>query len=83
MKKSGKIALLLAFLAAPMAAKAAENPHNREVLFGETHLHTVLSFDAYIFGNRNTPEDAYRFAKGETLKHPAGFDMTLSEPLAF
>lgn len=83
MKKSGKIALLLAFLAAPMAAKAAENPHNREVLFGETHLHTVLSFDAYIFGNRNTPEDAYRFAKGETLKHPAGFDMTLSEPLDF
>ena len=83
MGKSSKLALLLALLAAPIGANSAENRQNREVLFGETHLHTVMSFDAYIFGNRNSPEDAYRFAKGETIKHPAGFDMTLSEPLDF
>ena len=65
------------------AYSASDKPENRQVLFGETHLHTVLSFDAYIFGNRNTPEDAYRYAKGETIKHPAGFEMTLSEPLDF
>ena len=65
------------------AAGAAEKPENRQVLFGETHLHTLLSFDSYIFGNRNTPEDAYRYAKGETIKHPGGFDMTLTEPLDF
>ena len=64
-------------------AGAAEKPENRQVLFGETHLHTLLSFDSYIFGNRNTPEDAYSYAKGETIKHPGGFDMTLTEPLDF
>ena len=53
------------------AAQAAENPENREVLFGGTHLHTLLSFDIYIFGNRNTPDDSYRYAKGETIQHPA------------
>ena len=52
-------------------------------MFGETHLHTVLSFDAYIFGNRNTPEDAYRFAKGEAINHPAGFEMKIAAPLDF
>ena len=66
-----------------MPAQAAEKPENREVLFGETHLHTLLSFDSYIFGNRNTPDDAYRYAKGETIQHPAGFDMTLTDPLDF
>ena len=53
------------------------------MLCGETHWHTVLSFDSDIFGKRNTPDDAYRYAKGETIKHAAGFDMTLSEPLDF
>ena len=83
MKNASKLALFLAFLAAPLAVHSADKPHDREVLFGETHLHTVMSFDAYIFGNRNTPEDAYRFAKGETIQHPAGFDMKLGEPLDF
>ncbi len=89
MKKSvGSSASLLAALsiALPFAlsgASFAGQPEDRKVLFGETHLHTVLSFDAYIFGNRNTPEDAYRFAKGETIKHPAGFEMKLSLPLDF
>ena len=82
--KNTLISAVFAVLFLPMTTlQAAEKPENREVLFGETHLHTVLSFDSYIFGNRNTPDDAYRYAKGETIKHPAGFDMTLSEPLDF
>ena len=71
------------FLASSGALQAADGPENRQVLFGETHLHTVLSFDAYIFGNRNTPEDAYRFAKGEAINHPAGFEMKIAAPLDF
>lgn len=66
-----------------VAAIAADAPENRAVLFGETHLHTALSFDSYIFGNRNSPDDAYRYARGETIKHPAGFDMKLNDPLDF
>src|SRR5512136_604725 len=34
-------------------------------LFGDTHLHTMYSFDAGAFGARLGPSDAYRFAKGE------------------
>jgi Protein of unknown function (DUF3604) len=39
---------------------AQESPQ-REVFFGETHVHTSWSFDAYIFGNHITsPADAYK-----------------------
>jgi hypothetical protein len=38
------------------------------VYFGEQHLHTVNSPDAFAMGTRNTPDDAYRFCKGEAVK---------------
>ncbi len=53
---------------------------SKNVYFGDLHIHTKNSFDAYIFNVRTTPADVYRFASGETLKHPAGFDMTLAGP---
>ena len=42
--------------------------HLKNVYFGEQHLHTVNSPDAFAFGARNTPDDAYRFCKGEAIK---------------
>ena len=36
----------------------------RQPFFGDTHVHTVLSFDAWVQGSRGRPDDAYRFAKG-------------------
>jgi hypothetical protein len=70
--------------AEPAASEpAASEPAEREVYFGETHLHTALSFDSYVFGNRNSPDDAYRYARGETIRHPAGFEMKIDEPLDF
>ena len=55
----------------------------RNAYFGDTHVHTKHSFDAYLFGTTGSPADAYRYARGETVKHPAGFDMKLVEPLDF
>ena len=55
----------------------------RNAYFGDLHVHTTYSFDAYAFGTLATPYDAYRFALGEPIKHPAGFEMQLDEPLDF
>jgi hypothetical protein len=41
---------------------ALRNPY-----FGDTHVHTSFSFDANALGTRNTPRDAYRFARGEEV----------------
>ena len=49
-----------------MAVMNESNPL-RDAYFGETHMHTAYSLDAYIGGTRLTPDDAYRFAKGESV----------------
>lgn len=36
----------------------------RQPFFGDMHVHTALSFDAWVQGSRGRPDDAYRFAKG-------------------
>lgn len=62
-------------------ALADPNP-DRDVFFGEQHLHTSWSFDAYIFGDtKSTPADAYNYAKGKPLKHALGFEMKIEQPL--
>jgi hypothetical protein len=63
--------------------RPAANPL-RNAYFGDLHLHTRNSFDAYIFNVRATPDEAYAYAKGGTIKHAAGFDLHLnSGPLDF
>ena len=55
----------------PSTAKSAANvPTNplKEAYFGEQHLHTAYSLDAYIGGARLMPSDSYRFAKGEEVE---------------
>src|SRR5262245_13135090 len=62
-------------------AQVKSNPE-REAYFGETHVHTSWSFDAYVFGNTvTTPEDAYRYAMGEPIKHPLGYEVKITTPL--
>jgi Protein of unknown function (DUF3604) len=73
-------ALILGF-ASP--ASAQSNPL-RDAYFGETHVHTSWSLDAWLFGNRMTsPADAYKYFKGETIKHPLGYDIKIDTPLDF
>jgi hypothetical protein len=58
-----------------------KNPE-RNAYFGETHVHTSWSLDAWLFGNRLTdPGDAYKYFKGGTIKHPLGFDVKIDTPL--
>tara|TARA_R110001592_G_scaffold363371_1_gene685735 strand:- start:362224 stop:364080 length:1857 start_codon:yes stop_codon:yes gene_type:complete len=58
------------------------NPE-RNAYFGDLHVHTEYSFDAYSFGTTATPYDAYRYAKGQTIMHPSGFEIQLRTPLDF
>ena len=64
----------------PETKRTAGYSATKNVYFGDLHIHTKNSFDAYIFNVRTTPEDVYRFASGKTLRHPSGFDMTLAGP---
>ncbi len=50
-------------------------------LWGDTHLHTSLSFDAGAFGNRLNPRAAYRFARGEEIISSTGQNVRLARPL--
>ncbi len=50
-------------------------------LWGDSHLHTELSMDAGLFGNRLSPRDADRFARGEEVVSSTGQAVRLSRPL--
>ncbi len=54
-----------------------------QVYWGDTHLHTSMSFDAGAFGARLDPYDAYTFAKGGELTSSGGLKVRLSRPLDF
>ena len=42
-----------------------------QVYFGDTHLHTSYSFDAFLNNNHSAdPDTAYRWAKGQPVIHP-------------
>jgi hypothetical protein len=63
---------------------AQEKNPDRNAYFGETHIHTSWSFDAFIYGNTKAgPEDAYKFAIGQTITHPAGYPIKITRPLDF
>ena len=56
---------------------------NREAFFGDLHVHTSWSTDAYTGGNRVGPREAYRFARGEAVELPSGLVTQLQTPLDF
>ncbi|MCG7522510.1 DUF3604 domain-containing protein [Ruegeria sp. Ofav3-42] len=51
--------------------------------FGDTHVHTSLSFDGVTFGTKLDAHDAYRFAKGKEVTTSTGLRARLSRPLDF
>ena len=63
------VLLLLACFVLPVASPAAGE--GKALLWGDTHLHTNNSFDAYLNQNLTAdPDTAYRYAKGLPVVHP-------------
>ncbi len=49
----------------------AQEAADKTLLWGDTHLHSSYSFDAFLFQNRSIdPDTAYRYAKGYPVVHP-------------
>ena len=68
----------------PIFEQRVERNPNRNAYFGEEHIHTSWSVDAWVMGNRITgPDDALKYAQGGTIKHPMGYDIKIETPMDF
>ena len=70
----------------PLAAEAGtceKSSGGPQLLFGDLHVHTAYSLDAYAFGTLATPRDAYEFARGQPLRLDNGQIISLDRPLDF
>ncbi len=95
MKKLAGAALAMAALASPTPQQsvavasvtgkqpAVQTAYPEQVFWGDTHLHTSNSLDAFAFGNRLGPEAALRFARGEKVTSSTGLAAQLGRPLDF
>ena len=55
--------------------------HADNVYFGDAHVHTVMSMDAAAWGASQSPEGAYRYARGEEVTSFKGWKTQLTRPL--
>jgi hypothetical protein len=73
--------IVLALLAT--SAQAQKSNPDRNAYFGDTHAHSMLSSDAFGFGNRLKPDNAYKLARGDEAELVSGLKTRLKAPLDF
>jgi len=70
-------------LAAGVSA-ADKDASERQAYFGDLHLHTSYSFDAYVLmGAKVDPDQAYKFARGEPVQYLGDTIRRSTPPLDF
>lgn len=87
---AGGIAVLLSIFssitqagASPYYSPNINSPPTPRLFWGDTHIHTRLSPDAYLLGGSLEPQDAYRFARGETVYSNTRQPVNIGVPLDF
>ena len=65
------------------SGRTSDYNENRNAYFGDLHIHSSWSFDAFILNVRTSPDDAYRFGKGEAIAHSSGEPIQIKRPLDF
>jgi hypothetical protein len=65
------------------SGRTSDYKENRNAYFGDLHIHSSWSFDAFILNVRTSPDDAYRFGKGEAIAHSSGAPIQIKRPLDF
>lgn len=63
--------------------KTKDYQETKNAYFGDLHIHTGWSFDAFIYNVRTSPDDAYRYAKGYKIPHVSGDSIQINRPLDF
>ena len=59
----------------------AQKDYPQRVFFGDTHHHSANSGDAFMNGDRLSPEMSYRLARGEEVISSTGVPIRLSRPI--
>src|SRR5688500_10704690 len=85
---AGVVVDIVAFASTAVAADGSYSPYvGRDypstVYWGDTHLHTSRSVDAYTYGDSLGPTDAYRLARGKEVTASNGMRVRLRKPLDF
>lgn len=88
MKTKSRLSLMAVItalaVATPVVAQQTKPNSDRDAYFGELHIHSSYSLDAFVFGTKKLgPEDATKYAMGKPVTHPGGFEVQLPQPLDF
>ena len=66
----------------PIPEEISLNP-NKNVFFGDTHVHTGYSFDAFLLGTNLDPQASYEYAQGNKVYNAIGEELQIARPLDF
>ena len=66
-------ALVSVLVSGNEALPCAVSSDTKLPLFGDLHIHTRYSFDSFLSNQKNDPDGAYEYAKGQVITLPDAY----------